>query len=99
MIHVHQYFMTALVDARNMLANARDDYGVPEEQNSLAIITHGQAIQGLFRNELWQRLGLGEFYKVNDPKISTLRALAKALGVPVEELITEKQRIAPRSSG
>jgi len=68
MIHVHQYFMTALVDARNMLANARDDYGVPEEQNSLAIITHGQAIQGLFRNELWQRLGLGEFYKVNDPK-------------------------------
>src|SRR5438876_5184233 len=44
MIHVHQYFMTALVVARNMLANARDAYGVPEEQNSLAVITHGRWI-------------------------------------------------------
>jgi intracellular sulfur oxidation DsrE/DsrF family protein len=68
MIHVHQYFSTALVDARNMLANARDMYGVPETQNSIAVVTHGPAIQGLFRDELWQRLALGEFYKVNDPK-------------------------------
>jgi intracellular sulfur oxidation DsrE/DsrF family protein len=68
MIHVHQYFSTALVDARNMLANARDMYGVPEAQNSLAVITHGPAIQGLFRDDVWQRLALGEFYKVNDPK-------------------------------
>jgi intracellular sulfur oxidation DsrE/DsrF family protein len=68
MIHVHQYFMTGLVDARTMLANARDVYGVPEEQYSLAVITHGLAIQGLFRDEVWQRLALGAFYKVNDPK-------------------------------
>ena len=68
MIHVHQYIMTALVDARNMLANARDQYGVPEEQHSLAVITHGPAIQGLLGDGLWQRLALGEFYKVNDPK-------------------------------
>ncbi len=68
MIHVHQYFMTALVDARTMLANARDMYGVPEEQYSLAVITHGAAVQGLFRDEVWQRFALGAFYKVNDPK-------------------------------
>lgn len=68
MIHVHQYFMTALVDARTMLANARDLYGVPEDQYSIAVITHGPAIQGLLRDELWQRLSLGAFYKVNDPK-------------------------------
>src|SRR6187402_3021983 len=44
MIHVHQYFMTGLVDARTMLGNARDSYGVPEAQFSLAVITHGPAI-------------------------------------------------------
>jgi intracellular sulfur oxidation DsrE/DsrF family protein len=68
MIHVHQYFMSALVDARNMLANARDLYGVPEAQHSIAVVTHGVAIQGMFRDEVWQKLALGEFYKVNDPK-------------------------------
>jgi len=68
MIHVHQYFSTALVDARNMLANARDKYGVPEAENSIAVVTHGPAIQGLFRDDVWQKLALGEFYKLNDPK-------------------------------
>jgi intracellular sulfur oxidation DsrE/DsrF family protein len=68
MIHIHQHFMTGLVDARTMLANARDSYGVPEAQFSLAVITHGPAIQGLFRDELWQRRALGAYYKVNDPK-------------------------------
>jgi intracellular sulfur oxidation DsrE/DsrF family protein len=60
--------MTALVDARTMLANAREMYGVPEEQHSIAVITHGRAIQGLFRDDVWQRLALGAFYKVDDPK-------------------------------
>jgi len=68
MIHAHQYIMTALVDAGNMLANARDSYGVPEAQMSIAVITHGPAIQGLFRDDIWQQKSLGAFYKVNDPK-------------------------------
>jgi len=68
MIHAHQYFMTALVDAQNMLANARDKYGVPEAQHSIAVVTHGPAIQGLFRDEVWQSKALGTFYKLNDPK-------------------------------
>src|SRR5215207_9560845 len=68
MLHVHQYFMTGLVDARTMLANARDMYGVPEAQHSIAIMTHGPAIQGLLSNDVWQRFALGTFYKVNDPK-------------------------------
>jgi len=68
MIHVHQHIMTALVDARTMLANARDSYGVPEAQHSIAVMTHGPAIQGLFRDEVWERRALGAFYKVNDPK-------------------------------
>ena len=41
---------------------------MPEGQFSLAVITHGPAIQGLFRDELWQRRALGAYYKVNDPK-------------------------------
>jgi transcriptional regulator with XRE-family HTH domain len=39
------------------------------------------------RKGAWQLLN-----KVSDPKISTLRALAKALGVPVEELVAEGKR-------
>ena len=68
MIHVHQHFMTALVDARTMLANSRDLYGVPDGQYSLAVVTHGPAIQGLFRDETWERFALGDYYKVTDPK-------------------------------
>ena len=68
MIHAHQHIMTALVDAGNMLANARDMYGVPERQMSIAVVTHGPAIQGLFRDDVWQQKSLGVFYKVNDPK-------------------------------
>jgi intracellular sulfur oxidation DsrE/DsrF family protein len=68
MIHVHQHFMTALVDGRTMLANARDSYGVPEAENSIAIVTHGAAIQGLFRDDVWQSIALGVHYKVSDPK-------------------------------
>jgi transcriptional regulator with XRE-family HTH domain len=39
------------------------------------------------RKGAWQLLN-----KVSDPKISTLRALAKALGVPIEELVAEGKR-------
>ena len=67
-IHAHQYFMTALVDARTMLANAREAYGVPESQFSLAVVTHGPAIQGLFNDATWEKLSLGAFYKANDPR-------------------------------
>jgi intracellular sulfur oxidation DsrE/DsrF family protein len=68
MLHVHHYFMTGLVDARTMLANARDMYFVPEPQHSIAVMTHGPAIQGLLGDDVWQRFALGAFYKVNDPK-------------------------------
>lgn len=68
MIQTHQYFMSALVDARTMLGNARDAYGIRDGDFSVAVITHGVAIQGLLSDETWQRYTLGEFYKVNDPR-------------------------------
>ncbi|HKP31049.1 MAG TPA: hypothetical protein VJU15_16680 [Gemmatimonadales bacterium] len=68
MIQTHQYFMSALVDARTMMANARDAYGIRDGDFSIAVIAHGVALQGLLSDETWQRFGLGEFYKVNDPK-------------------------------
>ena len=68
MIQTHQHFMSALVDARNMLANGRDFYGIPENQHRIAVIAHGSAIQGLFRDETWERFALGEFFKLNDPR-------------------------------
>ena len=68
MIQTHQHFLSSLVDARNMLANGRDFYGISEADHSIAVIAHGAAIQGLLRDETWERFGLGEFSKVNDPK-------------------------------
>jgi len=66
MLHVHQHIGTVLLDARNMLNNARDLYGVPEAQYNVAVLTHGPAIGGLLRDELWQKQTLGDFYKVSD---------------------------------
>lgn len=68
LFHAHQQLMPAVVGARNVLANARDAYGVPEMENSVAIATHGPAIIGLFRDEIWQQFTLGERYKINDAK-------------------------------
>ena len=68
MIHTHQHFMTALIDARTMLENARDGYGIPEAEYSIAVITHGRAVQGLLRDEVWQRFGLGALSQVNDSR-------------------------------
>lgn len=68
LFHAHQQLMPALMGARNVLANGRDAYGVPEAENSVAVATHGPAIGGLFRNEIWERFTLGERYKIEDPK-------------------------------
>ena len=66
--HAHEQLMPAVVGARNVLANARDAYGVSEADNSVAVATHGPAISGLFRDEIWERFTFGERYKFNDPK-------------------------------
>jgi hypothetical protein len=68
MFHAHQQLMPAVVGARNVLANGRDAYGVSEADNSLAVATHGPAISGLFRDEIWERFTFGERYKFTDPK-------------------------------
>jgi len=93
MLHVHQYFMTGLVDARTMLANARDAYGVPEAQHGIAVMTHGPAIQGLLGDNVWQRFALGAFYKVNDPKTGAPATrnmhLAPQEGEPIDALVPD----------
>lgn len=66
--HAHQQLMPAVVGARNILANGRDAYGVSEAENSVAVATHGPAISGLFRDEIWQKFTFGERYKFTDPK-------------------------------
>ena len=83
MLHVHQHFITSLLDARNMLNNARDLYGVPEAQYDVAVLTHGPAIQGLLTNELWQQLALGDYYKVTD-KATGAPAVRNAFLTPID---------------
>jgi len=68
LFHAHQQLMPAVVGARNVLANGRDAYGVNETDNSMAVATHGPAISGLFRDEIWQQFTFGERYKFTDPK-------------------------------
>jgi len=68
LFHAHKEFMPGLGAARNVLTNGREAYGIPEATNSVAVATHGPAIGGLLRDELWQQFKLGELYKINDGK-------------------------------
>lgn len=91
--HAHQQFMPALVGARNILANGRDAYGVPEVENSVAVATHGPAIGGLFRDEIWQRFTLGELYKLDDAKTGARAVrnpfLAPQDGWPIDAVVPD----------
>jgi intracellular sulfur oxidation DsrE/DsrF family protein len=64
--HAHQRLLPAIVGARNVLFNAQESWAVAEADNSIAIATHGPAIGGLFRDEVWERFRLGEVYAVTD---------------------------------
>jgi intracellular sulfur oxidation DsrE/DsrF family protein len=66
--HTHKELMPGLMAARNVLTNGREAYGIPEATNSVAVATHGAAIGGLLRDEVWQQYKLGELYKINDGK-------------------------------
>ncbi|HJU65667.1 MAG TPA: hypothetical protein VJ596_08315 [Gemmatimonadaceae bacterium] len=68
LMHAHQQLLPAVVAARSVLTSGRDLYGVPESENSVAVASHGPAIGGLFRNEIWEKFTLGEHYKLTDPK-------------------------------
>jgi transcriptional regulator with XRE-family HTH domain len=48
--------------------------------------------RGIHLDELAERAGLSRtvFYTLNDPKVSTAKALADALGVTVDRLIREE---------
>lgn len=39
------------------------------------------------RKSAWQFLN-----RVNDPKLGTLRRFAKALGIPIEDLVSERKK-------
>jgi intracellular sulfur oxidation DsrE/DsrF family protein len=67
-LHAHEHLLPAVVGARNMLENGRQIYGVAEQDNTIAIATHGPAIGGLLRDDVWQKFALGELYKVTDPR-------------------------------
>jgi hypothetical protein len=67
LLHAHEHLLPAIVGARNLLENGRNAYGVAEGDNAIAIATHGPAIGGLLRDDVWQKFALGEVYKVTDP--------------------------------
>lgn len=67
LLHAHHHLGPAIYGAWNILNSARQAYGVPEQQNSVAIASHGAAISGMFTDEIWQKFTLGERYKMNDP--------------------------------
>jgi intracellular sulfur oxidation DsrE/DsrF family protein len=67
LLHAHQRLQPALDAANGLLRDARDGYGVPERENGIAVATHGPAIGGMFRDELWREFTLGEHYKLTDP--------------------------------
>src|SRR5690349_8244985 len=53
-LHAHEHLLPAVVGARNVLENGRTAYGVAEGDSSVAVATHGPAIGGLLRDDVWQ---------------------------------------------
>jgi intracellular sulfur oxidation DsrE/DsrF family protein len=96
LVHAHQHLLPAVVAARNLLANARDAYGVPERENSIAVATHGPAIAGLFRDEIWERFTFGELYKLTDSAtgkpLTRNPYLAPQEGAPPDAVVPELMR-------
>ena len=60
------------------------------------------ALQGITQKELAAKLGITDISlnatlkDTKDPRISTLRRIADALGVPVTELLAEGEQTAPQ---
>jgi len=66
LLHAHEHLLPAIVGARNILENGRNAYGVGETDNAVAVATHGPAIGGLLRDDVWRKFALGELYKMTD---------------------------------
>ena len=92
LFHTHKQLSPGLAVARNVLTNARDAYGVPEESNSVVVATHGPAISGLFRDDAWQRFAIGERYQIVDPRTGAPSTrnlfLEPQEGRPVDAVVT-----------
>ncbi|HJR43280.1 MAG TPA: hypothetical protein VJ812_14400 [Gemmatimonadaceae bacterium] len=67
LLHAHRELQPALYAAWNILTNGRQAYGVPEQENSVVVASHGPAIGGMFTDDIWRKFTLGERYKMNDP--------------------------------
>jgi intracellular sulfur oxidation DsrE/DsrF family protein len=91
--HAHQKLLPALVGARNVLRNGLEAYGLPEAANSVAVATHGPAIAGLFRDEIWERYALGQRYKITDAGTGAPAAknpfLSPQDGVPSDAVVPD----------
>jgi intracellular sulfur oxidation DsrE/DsrF family protein len=68
LFHAHERLLPALSGARNVLVNGTSAYGLAESDNAVAVASHGPAIGGLFRDEIWDKYALGQLYKIVDPR-------------------------------
>lgn len=56
--------------------------------------------RGMHLDELAERAGIAvaTLYQINDPKVSTMLAISAALGVTLDQLVSEPRRSARRAS-
>jgi transcriptional regulator with XRE-family HTH domain len=56
--------------------------------------------RGMHLDELAERAGVGRatLYQLNDPKVSTAKAIAECLGVTIDRLIAPPPRSSRRAS-
>ena len=89
-LHAHQKLDRALGAAHGIRVDARDDYGVPESENGIAIAAHGPSIGGLFTDATWKRFALGERYGAKGPDGAPATAnpfLRAGEGLPAEATV------------
>lgn len=82
-------------------APERHPGGRPRTREPSALFLRVEAMakrRGIHLDELAERAGLSRtvFYTLKDPKVSTAKAIADALGVTIDRLTREESAAAPR---
>ena len=94
LLHVHKEARRGVEGAAGYLRDARDGYGIPEKDQSIAVLVHGPSIAMVLGEGLWQKYTLGSVYNVKDAAGNPATVspyLVAAEGTPAEILVPNLQ--------
>ena len=94
LLHVHKEARRGVEGAAGYLRDARDGYGIPEQEQAIAVLVHGPSIAMVLGEGLWKKYTLGSIYNVKDAAGNPATVspyLVAAEGTPSEILVPNLQ--------